>query len=229
MEIDPRKTYAVMSGDIVMSSRLEREAREALPGVLKQAAAALRKFLGDAVPLDIDVYAGDSWQLLLTRPGAALRAAVFLRAFLLDRADGLDTRIAVAIGGIDFVPGERVSEGDGEAFRLSGRLLQESDPGRRMRFASSHVPDAGTWDVVFGVVDAIITQSWSAKQARAVSGALRGWTLSRIASLWGSPVAESTVRSHLKKAGWPAIERAIDHFELKINHYEGELPGANLA
>jgi len=217
MEIDPRKTYAVMSGDIVMSSRLEREAREALPGVLKQAAAALREFLGDAVPLDIDVYAGDSWQLLLTRPGSALRAAVFLRAFLLDRADGLDTRIAVAIGGIDFVPGERVSEGDGEAFRLSGRLLQESDPGRRMRFASSHLSDAGTWDVAFGLLDAIITQNWSAKQARAVSGALRGWPLARTAELWDPRISDPSVAGHLRKAGWPAVERGIKYFEQQNN------------
>ncbi len=215
MEIDPKKTYAVISGDIVGSSRLDRESREDLPRILKQAAATLREFLGDAIPLDIDIYAGDSWQLLLTDPGAALRAAVFLRAYLLDRAEGVDTRIAVAVGGVDFVPGERVSEGDGEAFRLSGRLLQETDPGRRMRFACSQSPDAGVWDLAFGLIDAIISRSWSAKQARAVSGSLRGWPLSRTATLWSSPISDPTVAGHLKKAGWPAIERTIEYFEHK--------------
>ncbi|MCU0870983.1 MAG: hypothetical protein MUE50_01430 [Pirellulaceae bacterium] len=217
MEIDPRKTYAVISGDIVRSSRLEREAREELPHILKQAATALREFLGEAIPLDIDIYAGDSWQLLLSSPGAALRAAVFLRAYLLDRADGVDTRVAVAVGSIDFVPGERVSEGDGDAFRLSGRLLQESDPGRRMWFASSQLPDAGLWDVAFGLIDAIISQSWSAKQARAVSGALRGWPLSKTAALWTPRISDPTVAGHLRKAGWPAVERTIECFEQDNN------------
>ena len=89
-----------------------------------------------------------------------------------------------AVGRIDFVPGERVSEGDGEAFRLSGRLLQDSAPGQRMRFASSDRPDARLWDIAFGLVDAIISRSWSAKQARAVSGALRGWPAPKTACLW---------------------------------------------
>jgi hypothetical protein len=121
--------------------------------------------------------------------------------------------IAVALGRIDFVPGERVSEGDGEAFRLSGRLLQDSAPGQRMRFASSDRSDARLWDVAFGLVDAIISRSWSAKQARAVSGALRGWPIPKTASLWTPIIAEPTVTIHLRKAGWPAIEHAIDYFE----------------
>lgn len=213
MEIDPRKTYAVISGDIVRSSRLEREAREELPRILKQAAAALREFLGEAIPLDIDIYAGDSWQLLLSRPGAALRAAVFLRAYLLDRADGVDTRVAVAVGSIDFVPGERVSEGDGDAFRLSGRLLQESHPGRRMWFASSQLPDAGLWDVAFALIDALATKTWTPRRARAVSGAVRGWVHSRIADLWTPPVKQPTVARGLEEASWPAVEFAIERFE----------------
>jgi hypothetical protein len=217
MEIDPQKTYAVISGDVVGSSRLGREAREALPGILKEATAALREFLGEAVPLDIDIYAGDAWQLLLTDPGSALRAAVFLRAYLLDRAEGVDTRVAVAIGGVDFVPGERVSEGDGEAFRLAGRRLRESNSGQRMRFVSAEADDGGLWDVAFGLIDAIITQSWSTKQARAVSGALRRWPLWRTASLWSSPITVPTVQSHLRKAGWSAIERAIECFEREIS------------
>jgi hypothetical protein len=213
MEIDPHKIYAVLTGDIVKSSRLDRATRESLPSLLRQAAADLREFRGETVPLDIDIYAGDSWQLLLSQPGAALRAAVFLRACLLDRADGVDTRIAVALGRIDFVPGDRVSEGDGEAFRLSGRLLQDSAPGQRMRFASSDRSDARLWDVAFGLVDAIISRSWSAKQARAVSGALRGWPAPKTASLWTPRVSVPAVTTHLRKAGWPAIERAIDCFE----------------
>lgn len=216
MEIDPHRTYAVISGDIVGSSRLGRDARAGLPGVLKQAAAAAREFQGDAIPLDIDVYAGDSWQLLLSRPGAALRAAVFLRAYLLDRADGVDTRIAIAIGGVDFVPGDRVSEGDGEAFRLSGRLLQSGDPARRMQFASERVPDVQVWDVAFALIDAIVTKTWTGKRARAISGALRGWPHARIAGLWTPPVRQPTVARGLEAASWPAVELAIERFELEF-------------
>jgi hypothetical protein len=213
METDPKKTYAVISGDIIRSSRLDPAARQELPRILKQAAAALREFLGEAIPLDIDIYAGDSWQLLLTDPGSALRAAVFLRAHLLDRAEGLDTRVAVAIGGVDFVPGERVSEGDGEAFRISGRLLQENAPGRRMRFASNQSTDGGLWDVAFDLIDALTTKTWTPRRARAVSGALRGWVHTRIADLWTPSVRQPTVAKGLEEASWPVIQRTIERFE----------------
>ncbi|MCY2987797.1 MAG: hypothetical protein NTY19_08035 [Planctomycetota bacterium] len=217
MQFDPQKTYAVLTGDIVGSSQLGPAERKALPDLLRRAAGELRDFRTAAIPLDIDIYAGDSWQLLLTDPGLALRAAVFMRAFLRDRAEELgcelDSRVVVALGSIDFVPANRVSEGDGEAFRLSGRTLQEIAPTQRMRFVIAGVPNSPVWDAVFALIDGIITHCWTAMQARAVSGVSRDWSRSQTATLWPKPISPSAVFAHLRKACWHAISQTISQFE----------------
>ena len=77
MEIDRNRIYAVISGDIIRSSKLPLSERAELPNIMKQASNELRTFLAQSVPLSVDIYAGDSWQLLVSEPGEALRAALF--------------------------------------------------------------------------------------------------------------------------------------------------------
>jgi hypothetical protein len=65
MEIDHNKTYAVIAGDIIGSSKLEKPLREKLLLTMKQGSEALHTAFPNAIPLPIDIYAGDSWQLLV--------------------------------------------------------------------------------------------------------------------------------------------------------------------
>jgi len=212
MKVQLHKLYAVITGDVVGSSKLDPVSREQLYDLMQRGASSMREWLGAAMPLDLDVYSGDSWQVLLSEPAKALAAALYFRAFLRAHDDRLDTRAAVGIGTLDFVPGDRVSEGDGEAFRLSGRLLTGAPDGRRMWFVSASQGDRWRWDTAFDLIDSIITQHWTQKQATAVSGAVRSWKLSEIAKLWKPEIAESTVHGHLSAACWPAIGRVEAQF-----------------
>lgn len=221
MHIDPDKLYAVVSGDIVGSSTLRSPDRKALLDQLLELSQTLRSWLNDAMPLEISVHSGDSWQFLLTQPGRALSAALFCRAFLrsIDAPDEkspklkIDARIAIGIGTVDFVPGKNVTEGDGEAFRLSGRLLAEKIPKRRLRFAAANEEATSRWDVVFELIDAIIINEWSAKRALAISGALREEKQEEIGELWQPAISQPTVNRHLEASCWPATERAILEFQ----------------
>ena len=213
MDVKPGKLYAVISGDVVGSSKLPPDQRTALFGVMKEGSKLLKEWLGKDMPLVVDIYGGDSWQMLLTEPGRALAAGLFFRAYHLSATVGkCDTRVAIAVGTIDFVPGKNVSEGDGEAFRLSGQLLAEGLGKRRMGFAAADAA-ADVWDVAFDLIDALVTHQWSAKRALAVSGALRGWRQEDIGRLWDPPIEQASVNRHLASAGWAAISHAVTAFE----------------
>ncbi len=218
MEIDPQKNFAVLSGDIIGSSKLSKPLRESLLLTMKQGAEMLHAEWPEAVPYPVDIYAGDSWQMLVVQPRMALRAAVFYRAFLINATGKkADTRMVISIGRIDFLSPERISESDGEAFRNAGKFLQESKSRQYMQFLAPRDPQEKLWNCTVGLLDTII-RHWSAKQARAVAGAIRGWSLTDIAASWKSsaskpPIANSTVSWHLDEAGWDVIEQTIKLFE----------------
>jgi hypothetical protein len=223
MKVELDRLYGVISGDIVASTKIGPIERERLFALMKQGSAALQEWLGKrAMPLEIDVYSGDSWQILLTAPGKSLAAGLFFRAHLLASTPRRDTRLAVAVGPIDFVPGRKASEGDGAAFRLSGQLLVSDLGKRRMGFAAHDLDAARRWDVVFDLIDAIASIQWRQKQARAVLGALRGWTQEEIGARWEPPIEQSSVFGHLQRAGWAAISRSIARFEEYWAAFDGK-------
>ena len=214
MKIEPNKSYAVITGDIVGSTSLPPEAFARLHDVIRQGVKVLRKVYREALPLDVDIFSGDSWQLLIARPGLALRVALYLRAHLLANIKGADTRMAVAIGSVDTIPGKRVSEGDGEACRLSGRLLEEKSRSSRLRFvAGRQFSGGGVWDASFHILDALIVREWTGKRAQAMIGALQGLQQEQIARLWEPPIRQQAVTKHLRGAGWDAIQVVLKEFE----------------
>lgn len=214
MQVQLDQLYGVVSGDIVQSTKIGPIEREKLFFVMKEGSDVLQKWLGKRVmPLGVDVYSGDSWQILLTNPGKTLAAGLFYRAFLRAADPKRDTRFSVGIGPIDFVPGKRVSEGDGQAFRLSGELLASGLGKRRMGFAANSREATSRWDTTFDLIDAIVTRHWREKQSRAVREAIRGLTQGEIGAQWEPPIEQSSVNEHLQRACWPAIFRAIVQFE----------------
>ncbi|UCF94586.1 MAG: hypothetical protein JSW39_10635 [Desulfobacterales bacterium] len=218
MIIERGKLYAVITGDIIGSSRLAENARLELHRAMVAGADALHKAFDNAVPMDVDIFRGDSWQLLVTIPSQALRVGLFYRAYLRARM-AADTRLAIAVGTVDFIPGERVSGGDGQAYRSSGvgleKLLKLSR--FRMIFAeNTNLKDSQALNVVVQLVDAL-AMNWTAKQAQAMLGILQGWTQETIAGAWwGKPISQQAVAQHLDRAGWHAIEQALVFFEDRL-------------
>lgn len=213
MKVELDKLYGVITGDIVGSSKLDPVQREDLFQVMKEGSAALKSWLGPIMPLEVDIYGGDTWQVLLTHPGRTLAAGLFFRSFLRSSLSKRDTRFAVAVGTIDFVPGSNVSEGDGEAFRLSGQTLSDGLGKRRMAFVSHDQDATVRWDVVFDLIDALVSNQWTENRSQAVTGALRQLKQEEIGGLWDPPIEQSSVNRHLQSSGWASVSRAITQFE----------------
>lgn len=215
MKTQPDKLYAIITGDIVASSRLSPNKRKMLHKVMVDSSKVLQDEFKDAVPMGVDIFRGDSWQLILSKPAKALRLALFYRAILRAKMEShrFDTRMAIALGHVDFIPGNRVSEGYGEAYQLSGKALESMPKASNMSFVFPGMELEKVLNVVIQLIDSISSR-WSDRQALAVTGALRGWKQEKIAEKWWKKkVSQQAVAQHLSRAGWYPVEKGILFFE----------------
>ena len=214
MKLKSAPLYAVITGDIVGSSGLSLPDRQRLVNVIGESSRQIRKIFGRSIPFDVDVFRGDSWQVLLTDPPLSLRAALMFRALLRWKMEShsFDTRLAIGVGKADVIPHRRVSEGSGEAFRASGLAL-DSMKKRRMAFAFPGSDVGAPLDVIVHLLDGIAVR-WTDRQARAVVGAMQGWTQKKIAATWEEPgITQQAASLHLEAAGWHAVARGVGEFE----------------
>lgn len=212
--IEPGRDYAVITGDVIDSSGLTAPQRKELPGLIHRVSDELQAWYGPERLTPISIFGGDSWQTLLARPSDALRVALFVRASLLASELNVDTRLAIGVGGVDFVPESGIEEADGEAFRLSGRLLEEESKAvGGLRFAEAGQRTDATWQLALRLGDALVRSCWTEKRAQAMTGALRGWTLQRTADLWTPAISRQTVDRHLIEGCWPDVAALLDFYE----------------
>lgn len=218
--------YAVLTGDIVSSSKLGPERMDAAKALLHRLAREFGETHPDALVGVPDVFRGDSWQICLKFPTLAITAAVFVRAGF--KADDLDTRIGISWGTVERLNPARISESNGQAFTRSGLALDGLGKGRRLALArsdetsSDHLPpdmlDAGV-----GLLDALVSR-WTQREAAAVYGTLRKLPQEAIAELpqsrtkEGSPPTRQAVQDALRRISWashvqPFLSRAEKFIE----------------
>jgi hypothetical protein len=172
MDIQRGKLYAVITGDIVGSTKFPEDARVQLHNIMIVGANELRQAFLNEVSEPIDIFSGDSWQLMVSVPASALKIALFYRAFLRAQMKNIkvDTRLAIAIGTIDFFVGDRISNWDGEVFQKSGRLLRQMKH-VRMGFVFSGKEKEDFHLALETIVELLDTlaSSWTEKQAQAIN------------------------------------------------------------
>ncbi|MBN2554318.1 MAG: hypothetical protein JXA97_00140 [Anaerolineales bacterium] len=218
MQLEAGKIYAVLTGDVVGSTRIRGEERLELLEIMRETAILLREQFPLDVPLPLEIFRGDSWQVLVQNPENALKVGLFFRACIRmgmkDRQ--MDTRFSIGLGAIDLLPEDQVSSGDGEAFWLSGHGLERMPRNRRMVILlSANYADCQSdgADSILFLMDTLASR-WTCKQAEAVVGALAGKTQERIAQTWAeNPITQQAVAQHLDRAGWNAVEHGISFFE----------------
>ena len=114
---------AIITGDIIDSTMVPIDKRKKLISVIKVAISYVSKFS----PLKYEIFRGDSFQIVIEHPEKSLLMAILLRAYLRmstpkDCKISWDARLAIGIGEIEFQSTD-IASSDGEAFRLSGRGL----------------------------------------------------------------------------------------------------------
>ncbi|MFI3261843.1 MAG: hypothetical protein R3Y26_02920 [Rikenellaceae bacterium] len=110
----------VITGDIVKSSQIKSEHKDTLIKIIHE----LKKDVSDICSIEIEFFRGDSFQILVNDVKHTLLIAIILRAKLRCAASKVrcDARVSIGIGSIEYI-NESIKLSDGEAFRFSGRGL----------------------------------------------------------------------------------------------------------
>ena len=210
------RTSAVLTGDIVGYSRNREPERRRVLRALKSSLESLNRLLPGRTRVKFQIYRGDSFQTVILKPELALRAAILVRAGLRHRIQpsrrrqAPDCRIAIGIGTIDSLPTSAVSEGDGEAFRRSGPVLDAMRGDRRLRIESPWPEIDNEMDTELALLD-VVAGRWSPQQAEAVIAQLKGITQAEAAKVMG--ISQPAVVARLKAAGGSSVEKLCERYE----------------
>lgn len=222
-------TYAVLTGDVINSSKLIQPERQYLFEAFPKISAVLQKLYPGDVS-HISNFRGDGWQLIVNKPYKSLEICLLIRTYLHFAITNkvIDSRIAIGVGNVDFVPAGNVSAGYGSAYTISGHLLEGLSTNQRMKlgFDTNKQPFIhATASTLVELVDAIIT-SWGSSQCQAVFWALQGFTQTQIAERWlPAPIKQPSVSNNINRSAWPTIRKTLAFFEQVIDRLAEREPG----
>ena len=203
---------AVITGDIVHSSKMDRKQRDYLLSQLKIIFRDLEKHSQAA-----DIYRGDSFQMLLPRAEEALLVAMILRAGLRkltkrdeNQTDYIDARISVGVGEVSYT-GQSLGTSDGAAFRLSGRGLDEMKRRERLKVSTLWPKINEEMEVSCALSEAIVSR-WTHAQASIIYSYLRSQkTQQELAKEFG--ITQGAVSQRLSESGnIDAINKFLKRF-----------------
>jgi hypothetical protein len=200
---------AVISGDIIGSSKLNVAARRKLQSLLdnfsKLAAASWPDF-------GMEQYRGDSLQAILTNNRAAgLRAVLLLQSLMVKNHYGI--RTAIGVGDISY-QGKNIVTSDGTAFQVSGPYLDHLRKTGEVIFINLDNPlYADEWPV-HSTALAFIIKRWTAQQAEAMYFQLQGYTQQEIAKQL--KITQPSVHQRLQSAGWDVVQKILQRFEAVV-------------
>lgn len=230
--------YAVLTGDLVDSSKMSsRQSSDAMQH-LREAAARFQSLHPGSIAREIDTFRHDSWQLLMPQPARCLRAAVHLRAALKRHSNAntkFDSRISIGIGKVELISHARISDSRGEAFSLSGRNLETMTNRRLTLHATDKLfPALDLFQrLAIPLLDCLVTD-WTPAEAHAVLGALEGLTQIQIARQLPpnphtkKPVTRQAIADALLRAHWNVAEYTWLELEKKSKLYGLPLVKASL-
>lgn len=209
------KSGAIITGDIVNSTKLTVEEREIMLNNLH----LIPEVLSPVQKVSIEIFRGDSFQIGIYDAASALRSALAIRAWLrchkVHRSKVMDARLAIGVGTLDY-ESEALSTSDGEAYRLSGRLLDDMNRSRlEIRTPWDEVNEELKLSTAFA--DDIVS-SWSQNQSKII---LRSLITSKnhVELSQELGVSRQMVDKSLKASKDELIEAYIKRYEKLITKY----------
>ena len=203
---------AVLTGDVVRSSKLAPGALDAAMAALARGAAAMSLWEG-ARDAAFARFRGDGWQCVAPCPAMALRATLFLRAHLraLDRE--IDTRVSVGIGPGSLPVSGEIAAAAGPAFEVSGRGLDAMARSQQFAIGWSDPPaGAAVVGAVFALSDEI-SRLWTPRQAEVLVESLSPGNEPQEALAAQHGVSQQAIAKRLSGGGDWALQRAMAALE----------------
>lgn len=200
---------AVLTGDIVNSTQLEKSGEKKLLKALHQVLE----------PYKFEFYRGDSFQVYMKDPQKSLRVALLCRLIAIGLNQGeyltaTDIRISIGIGNV-ITPVRTLGSAKGEAFVLSGRSFDEiqKTETRLAITVENKVVNTGL-QVIADYINSIL-KGMTAKQAEVVAELLKGQTQQKVTTLLNK--SKSTISQLVSAGRWNEIEKLLLQYETLIN------------
>ena len=209
--------YAVITGDLIDSSKFVNNEWQKVAFLLYE---SFRIVENETVPNEafqykFEIYRGDSFQGVLKNPEFALKTAITILTYLQTHPVNnkmVLPRLSIGIGTIDyFSSSDKISESDGEAFRNSGRILDEMKKKNEMLKVTT--PESrlnDIFDVQCTFFD-VLCDKWKIEDSEALFGKMKNLTQEQIAFEYG--ISQSAVSYRLKSAGYKAVKKFIHYYE----------------
>lgn len=214
---------AVITGDIINSTLLnEDENNQLIKGLEK-----IISELGKTDELQGEIFRGDSIQCLLQKPKNALKTALLIKTYVkgmissktkkydlistvnkTNRNPVYDIRLAIGIGEVQSEK-EKLSVSQGEAFNLSGRLLDEMKNKQTIAIKTNDKYN-NEFETSFKLLDFILSNT-TQNQCEVIYYKLSGKTEQEISEIIG--IQQSAINQRSISSGWNAIYSSIQRFE----------------
>ncbi|MEP6746676.1 MAG: hypothetical protein ABJB86_03060 [Bacteroidota bacterium] len=201
---------AVLTGDIVNSTRLAPAAEKKLLKVLQQI----------LLPHTVEFYRGDSFQAYLKNAADALQTALLCRAAAIavipDKTNfSSDVRISIGIGKTK-APVKKPGTANGEAFVLSGRAFDEIvTKNKRLAIVTANDLANEGLQVIADYINSIFN-AMTGRQAVVVFELLKGETQQHVAAKLKK--SKSTINQHVRAGSWPEIEKLMQQYKNIVQH-----------
>ena len=200
---------AVLTGDIVNSTRIGKANERKLLKSLQQVLAAHL----------FEFYRGDSLQVYLKEPRQALQMALLCRtAGMSITQDKIvapsDVRVSIGIGQVN-TSVKSLGNAKGEAFVLSGRAFDEKLHSDIRLVISTANPLANEGLQVLADYINAIFKVMTSKQAAVIFELLKGETQQQVAAKMKK--SKSTINQRVSAGRWPEIEKLLKQYENIIN------------
>ncbi|MEO6301404.1 MAG: hypothetical protein ABIV25_09380 [Paracoccaceae bacterium] len=156
-------TAAILTGDLIGSTQVAPPALDGAMATLRDGSTEIGKWVSK--DCKFTRFRGDGWQIQISRPELALRAAIFLVACLRARKTFPATRIAIGIGSVENAGTRDLSDASGQALIQSGRALDNMPKLKILDIAGDGITSLHSGFV--NLIDATIRR-WTPEQAEAV-------------------------------------------------------------
>lgn len=197
------------------STKLSVEGRDVMLDNLQ----LIPEVLSPVQKVSIEIFRGDSFQLGVPDAVHALRCALAIRAWLrshkLYESNVLDARLAIGVGTLDY-ESDSLSTSDGEAYRLSGRLLDDMHKSRlEIRTPWDKVNEELKLPTAFA--DEIVS-SWTLNQSKIILMSLIS-SKSHVELSHELAISRQMVDKSLKASKEELIEAYIKRYEKLISDH----------
>ncbi|MEP6596820.1 MAG: hypothetical protein ABJA71_12785 [Ginsengibacter sp.] len=197
---------AVLTGDIVNSTKLTSSKEKGLVKILQQVLK----------PYKYEFYRGDSFQVHMKQPANSLRVALLCKTAAISFTEDNETDIKISIGLGDVnEPVKTPGLAKGEAFILSGRAFDELEKtASRLVITTGNNKANLSFQILADYINSIFSRMTS-KQAKVIFELLKGGQQQDIVKRLKK--SKSTISQHVSSGRWNEIEKILNQYELLVN------------